>query len=119
MSIIPGGPISGGRPAEDLPLVARVLVSTMPTKAGQVFTALIQNEGRPLTVEGAQVALGVQHHKTARKVLRDLKARGVVDFVEPGPGKTATAHLQPQWQWCASCEARALLSRERVTSPGV
>jgi len=104
---------------EDLPLVARVTLSTMPTKAGLVFGALVRANGKPLTVQEAQTALGVKHPETVREILRDLDARGVMEFVEAGPGKPAELKFRPGWEWCASPEVLTLLWGEPVKNPGV
>ena len=101
---------------EDLPLVARVAVSTMPITAGVVFGALSGGRGKPLTVQEAQAALGVRHPETAREILRDLDARGVVEFIEPGQGKTAELRFRREWEWCVSREALTVLWGELVTN---
>lgn len=104
---------------EDLFLVARVTTSTMPTKAGGVFEALIRAKGEPLTVAEAQAALGVKSPETVRQILRDLDARGVMEFVEAGPGKPAELRFRPEWEWCASPEALTVLWGEPIKNPGV
>jgi len=104
---------------EDLPLVARVAFSTMPTKPGLVFGALVTAKGEPLTVQKAQAVLGVEHPETARRILKDLDARGVMELVETGQGKAAELRFRPDWKWCASPEALALHSGEPVKIPGV
>jgi hypothetical protein len=101
-----------GRPQlteEDLPLIARVTVSSMPTACARVFIAAV---GRPeLTVGQAQQALGVSP-ETARKVMRELDRRGVMAYHEAGIGHAALWRFRPQWEWCASPEFQAILCGE-------
>jgi hypothetical protein len=70
---------------EDLPLVARVTVSTMPSKCALVFPLVVEH--KEVTVSQVQAALGVRHHATARKVMEDLGGRGVMEYVEGDPGR--------------------------------
>jgi len=104
---------------EDLPLVARVTISTMPTKAGLVFAALVRAGGNPLTVAEAQAALGVRSPETVRGILRDLNARGAMEFIEAGSGKPAELRFRPHWKWCASPEALTVIWEGPVKNPGV
>ena len=94
---------------DDLPLVARVTVSSMPSDASRLFKALVDRGGEALTVSEAQVALGVKHHGTAQVALRALAARGVVEFSEPEYGPHE-AQFRPEWAWCASPQFQALLA---------
>jgi hypothetical protein len=94
---------------EDLPPIAKVTVSSMPTKAARAFTALVR-KGEPLTVVEVQAALGAKSPETARGVMEELRGTGVMDHVEAGPGKAATLCFKsPEWDWCASSEFQALL----------
>jgi hypothetical protein len=104
---------------EDLPLVGRVTVSTMPSKAGLVFEALVRAGGNPLSVAEAQAALGVKSPETVRAILRDLNARGVMEFIEAGSGKPAELRFRPEWEWCVSSEALTVLWGEPVKNPEV
>jgi hypothetical protein len=64
----------------DLPMVARVVVSSMPGEAARVFPALVQAGQEGLTVSQVRQALGVRHPETARGVMEDLgvKAQEIV-----------------------------------------
>jgi hypothetical protein len=53
----------------DLLVVARIAVDSMASEFSRVFKAIVANGEAPLTVSEAQVALGVKHPATARKVL--------------------------------------------------
>jgi hypothetical protein len=97
---------------EDVPLIARVAVSSMPTDAGKVLRALVESTNQSLTVKDVQTALGVGHAETARGVMRDLDRRGVMEFKEGGTGKPALLKFGPKWAWCASSEFRALLGAD-------
>lgn len=97
--------------ADDLPLVARVTVSSMPPECARVFEAAVK-KGEPLKVADVKAALGVRSPETARKVMGDLDRRGVMEYVQEGPGKAAVLRFRPEWDWCASPEFRALLLGE-------
>ncbi len=96
---------------DDLPLVARVTVCSMPTECARVFEAAVK-KGEPLAVADVQAALGVKHPETARKVMKDLDQRGVMEYTEEGLGKPALLRFRPEWDWCSSREFRALLLGE-------
>jgi len=102
----------------DLPLLARVVVSSMPSECGLVFAALVKGGGEPLTVAQVQNILRVNHAETARKVIDDLDRRGVIAFEPKGVGKPAEVHFRPDWAWCRSPEFRELLLGESVKNPG-
>lgn len=108
---------------DDLPLLARVAVSSMPSECGPVFAALVKRGG-PMTVAEVQKVLRVRHPETARKVAQDLDRRGVMEYVEVGAGKKSVElRFRPdsQWAWCASDEFRGLLfgASAPITSEGV
>ena len=94
---------------EDLPLLAKVTLSSMPTKRREVFLALVQNKGESLTVAQVQVALEVKHPDTARRVMGDLDWLGIMECVEEGTGRPARLSFRPEWSWCAKPSFRRLL----------
>ena len=93
---------------EDLPIIVRVAVSSMPTDRGTIFKALAAAGGQ-LTVEQARQALGVKSLETARRRMEYFDALGVMEFVETGTGKPAYLRFRTDWAWCASPEFTALL----------
>jgi len=101
----------------DLPLVARVTLSSMPTDAGRILRALV--DSGTLTTEQVKRAIGARSPETARRQMAYLHALGVARFDEPGMGKAATLSFLPEWDWCASSEFRALLEGEPVSAEGV
>jgi hypothetical protein len=92
---------------EDLPLVARVAVSTMPSECGRVFTALVPR--KELAVAEVQAALKVKHPETARKVMEDLDRRGIMEFIQEGQGRTARLVFRSEWRWCTTPEFQTML----------
>jgi hypothetical protein len=99
-----------GRPhlsEEDLPLVAQVAVSSMPSEGALVFRALVQQ--KEMTVGQVQAALGVKSAETARGVMEDLERRGVLEYIQAGRGKAAIIRFRPEWAWCTSPEFQAIL----------
>ena len=95
--------------ASDLPAVARVVISSIPTKVRPVFTALVEASGKPLTVAQVQAALHVKHPETARSVMEDFATRNVAEYVEGGKGKAAIIRFRPKWQWCCEAEFQKML----------
>jgi hypothetical protein len=91
---------------DDLPAVAQVTTSTMPSECSRLFTALVQKE---LTVAQAQAALGVRSPQTARAAMKRMDSRGVMEFIEEGQGRPALLVFRPPWEWCTSSEFRAIL----------
>ncbi len=95
---------------DDLPLVVRVTFDSMPPEYACALKALCEAGSKGvLIMEDVRVALGVRHPETARKVMRELDARGVVRYAEDGPGKPAHVRFRPEWEWCASGDLEALL----------
>jgi hypothetical protein len=102
---------------EDLPLAARVTVSTMPSKCALVFPLVVEH--KVVTVSQVQAALAVRHHATAQKVMEELGGRGVVEYIEGGPGKPTLFRFRAEWEWCTSPEFRAILLGWPVKNRGV
>jgi hypothetical protein len=92
---------------EDLPLVAQVAVSSMPSECALVFRALVLQ--KEITVGQVQAVLGVKSAETARGVMEGLERRGVMEYIRAGPGKAAILRFQPEWAWCTSPEFQAIL----------
>ena len=104
--------------AEDLGVVARVTVSSMPPQCGRVVWALVE-KGAPLTTSDVVEALGVKHHDTARKVMLELAGRGVMTMDAFLPGRAGEIEFAHRWAWFASPEFRAALLGEPFKNPGV
>jgi hypothetical protein len=68
----------------DLRLVASVAIGTMPTSRRRVFRALMLQEHRLMTVSDVMAVLGVTAEETAKKVMEDMDALGVVGFTREG-----------------------------------
>ena len=96
---------------DDLPLVAKVTLSSMPTKRRKVFLALVQNKGATLSVAQVQAALGARHPDTARTVMADLDRLGIMEYVEENTGKPAHLRFRSAWSWCARPSFRKLFRR--------
>jgi hypothetical protein len=90
----------------DLPLVAQVAVSSMPSECALVFRRLVQQ--KEMTVGQVQAALGVKSAETARGVMEGLERRGVMEYTRAGPGKAAILRFRPEWAWCTSPEFQAI-----------
>ena len=97
---------------EDLPLIAKVTVSTMPPQFGQVFQALAGKKDHQLTRAEAQTALKVKSHTTALEFMTQLEQLGVMDFIQQGQGGASFLRWGEEWDWCGSEEFRAILADE-------
>lgn len=93
---------------DDLPLLARVVVSSMPSACGRVFGALVQRGGEPMTTGDVKESLGVAHAETARSVMGDLGHRGVIQHEKGTPD---VIRFGPEWEWCTSPEFQRWCSR--------
>jgi hypothetical protein len=113
--------ISGRRALtpHDLPMIARVVVSSMPPEGAAVFRALVNLQGKPITVEDARAALGVKSKDKARDVLRELDRLGVMEFHDEGQGKAGYVAFNEEWSWCASLPMVALLAGQPTMDLGV
>jgi hypothetical protein len=79
----------------------------MPGECARIFMGLVQH--KELTVAQVQEILRVRHPDTARRMMRSVDGRGVMEFSEDGAGKAASIHFRPDWEWCTSSEFRAIL----------
>jgi hypothetical protein len=93
---------------EDLPVISRVMLSSMPVRRRKVFVALAKKAGQALTAKEVQLAMGKTQH-TAEGVMRDLHSLGVMKFKEHGQGKASTLTFSPEWAWCLSPDFTSLL----------
>ena len=97
----------------DLPLVARITVSSMPRKYSAVFEALLKKgpDGR-LTRPEVEALLGVRHAETARTVMKEMGDYAVMEFVTgTSPGPPSALRLSQKWQWCAAPEITGAVTR--------
>lgn len=97
---------------EDLPLIAKVTVSTMPPQFGQVFQTLAGKKDHQLTRAAAQTALKVKSHTTALEFMDQLGNLGLMDFIQKGQGEASFLRWGEEWDWCGSEEFRAILAYE-------
>lgn len=102
---------------DDLPLLARVVVSSMPSECAPVFAALVKRGGEPMTATEVKDILHVRHSETARKVMEDLGRRGVIQYEKGKPGTLNdagtpdTLRFRPDWEWCSSPEFQKWCAR--------
>jgi len=93
---------------EDLPMVAKVAVSSIPQEPRKVLLALAKNEGQPLTVKQVENT-GVGSRHTAERVMEALDQLGVMKFGKEGTGKVSSLSIRPEWAWCMAGDFRSLL----------
>jgi hypothetical protein len=93
---------------EDLPMIARVTLSSMPGWCARIFKALVTG-GAPLMVADVQRLLGVKNAITARIRMERLDRTRIMAYREEGPGKAATLEFRPEYRWCVSNEVREWL----------
>ena len=105
--------------AVDLPLLAHVVISSMPTECGRVFAALVKRGGEPMKTADVQAVLGAKHPETARRVMEDLERRGVMHYEKgerpsrenPVPVKSGSLRFADEWTWCTSPQFQRWCSR--------
>jgi len=94
---------------EDLPCLAKVTLSSIPTERGRVLRAFIRANHHTLTLAHAQAALGVKSLATARHVMEDLVRLGVLEQKKGAQGKADVFCVHCAWAWCVSNEFRAMV----------
>lgn len=97
---------------EDIPLVARIAASSMPTERSKVFRKLVVARDGKLTTDEVRQALGVRSESPAHTVMADLAHLGIVDYERGtrGAGCTGTIRFGAEWKWCASPEFQHMLA---------
>ncbi len=95
---------------DDLPMLVRVTLSSMPPEGAAIFRALAEQGGAPLTVEQARLAMRVKSRDTAAAALDHLDRLGVVAVEAPGKGKESHATFREAWAWCASPRFAGLMA---------
>jgi len=105
----------------DLPLVAHVAVSTMPTPSRAILLALVRSGRRTLKAKAAAAALGYRKPDSARDALQRLNEGRIFKYVERGTGKPSYVRLRRRWAWCETPDCRDLLLNRRppTKNPGV
>lgn len=94
---------------EDVPLVARIAASSMPTERSRVFRALAMDVSGVLNTGQVREALKVKTDDTARSVMEDLEQIGIVDYQKGTSGKPGSIRFNEKWGWCGSEEFRLML----------
>ena len=93
---------------DDLPMIARISLSSVPAERSAVLLAFAKKAGKPLTVKQVEEATGVSRH-TAEGVMAEMEWLGVAQFENKGNGIPALLTLKPEWAWIAQGEFAALL----------
>jgi hypothetical protein len=94
---------------EDVPLVARIAASSMPTERSRVFRALALEEMGFIGTGQVREALRVKTDDTARSLMEDLEQLGIVEYQRGTSGKPGTIRFNEKWGWCGSEEFRLML----------
>lgn len=100
-----GSAVVHGRPyvtMDDLPVIARVAVGSVPANRGAVFVALAK-KGSAAVLDTTEVTtlLGVSH-VTAVDVMDQLAGLKVVTRARGGGSRPGTIQFSPQWDWAGS-----------------
>ena len=96
---------------DDIPLVARIAASSMPTERSKVFRKLVVAENRKLTTDEVRQALGVKSEGPAHTLMADLTQLGIVEYEQgtKGAGNAGSIRFSSEWEWCGSPEFRGML----------
>lgn len=92
----------------DLPMVAQVALSSMPSHRRALWIAMTQNQAQPLTVKQVSTALEVSPN-TAQERMQEMAWLGPMVFDSPGQGKASTLSVHPDWVWFVTGEGGQLL----------
>lgn len=101
----------------DLPMVAQVALSSMPSDRRAIWRAMAQNQGQPLTVKQVSTALEVCPN-TAQERMQEMAWLGSMVFDAPGQGKASTLSVHPDWAWFVTGEGAQLLLGSTSQSSG-
>lgn len=82
---------------EDLPVVAGIVLSSMPLERRAVLQAFAQHDGNDLSVNDVSKAVGISQ-TTAREVMREISRLKIAHFDEKGSGKPSALVLNPAWR---------------------
>lgn len=102
---------------EDLSLLIRVVLSSIPSKYAKILTAMILNGGE-VTTPQVQEALReknfrIRHPDTARRIMEELDLKGGVFTFTPGaqgiPGRLTFSPPTEEWFWLRDTESLATL----------
>ena len=85
--------------ADDLPMIAKIALSSMPERRRAVLLAFAENEGKPLNVSHIQKTAGVSRH-TAEQYMGEMQWLGLATFEAEGTGNASHLALNQEWAWC-------------------
>jgi len=83
---------------DDLPLIAKVTLSSMPIERRCVLVAWAKKRDS-LVVEDVAREARVSRH-TAERIMQDIEALGIGTVRTQGTGRPTLLHLSPDWRWC-------------------
>ena len=85
--------------ADDLTVIGRVTLSSMPAERRAVLSAFHQTGKKELTVSDVVDATEVSRHR-AENIMQQLDRLGIMRFSKEGNGKPAHLSLADDWKWC-------------------
>jgi hypothetical protein len=86
---------------DDMPLVAQLTVSSMPTERRKLFLALVHQGGQTLNVRQVGTVLGQRHHHTALQAISRAARLSVFHHVERSDEGATSLRLADDWAWAA------------------
>lgn len=111
--IAQGHAIIGGRRQltdDDLPLVARIALSSMPFQRRAVLEAFARHSGEPLSVTDVCEAVDVTEN-TARKIMEQMDKLKIAHYDQRGNGKASLLTLSPKWTLSENTEMWDLIGK--------
>jgi hypothetical protein len=103
---------------DDLPRVAQIALSSMPSHRRAMWKAMAQNQGQPLTAKQVSQALDVSPN-TAQDRMREMAWLGVMVLDSPGQGIASTLNIHPDWKWFVTGEGAQLVLGSTSQNSGV
>jgi len=93
---------------DDMPMIARITLSSIPAERRAVLLAFVNHGGEPLTVKQVREATGGSRH-TAEGLMEEMEWLGIAVYEHPGNGRASVLTLKQEWAWITQGEFAALL----------
>jgi hypothetical protein len=93
---------------DDLPMIARITLSSVTAERRALLLAFVKNAGGPLAVKQVVEATGVARH-TAERRMEEMAWLGIAVYEKRGNGLESLLTLKPECAWIAQGEFAALL----------
>jgi hypothetical protein len=91
----------------DLPIIAEVTISSMPTAFSRLFRAPVHT--KELAITEAQEVLGKVHRGTVEKRMKEAAKSGIFEFDEGKGSRPTLLRFAEDLKWCNSAGFKEIL----------